>query len=156
MEDFSQRRTPPHFPPVDYFNTSTIIFLTVCTQNRKPVLARPDVHALLIDIWRENTKWRVGRYVLMPDHVHLFCAPGCVDFVSLDKWVRFWKSGASRKWPRLSEQPVWQRSFWDTQLRSGESYEQKWEYVRLNPVRKGLARSTEEWPFAGEINVLEW
>jgi putative transposase len=156
MKDLPQPRAPPHFPPVERFNAPTIVFLTVCTQNRKPILARADVHALLADVWRVAAGWRVGRYVLMHDHLHLFCAPARTEPLPLDRWVQFWKSRASRRWPRLPEQPVWQKSFWDTQLRSGESYEEKWEYVRLNPVRKGLVTRWEEWPFAGEIHVLDW
>jgi hypothetical protein len=31
--------------------------------------------------------------------------------------------------------PIWQREFFDHLLRSEESYDQKWNYVRENPVR---------------------
>ena len=40
---------------------------------------------------------------------------------------------------RPNDRPIWQRHFWDTQLRRGESYDQKWDYVMQNPVRAGLA-----------------
>lgn len=33
---------------------------------------------------------------------------------------------------------LWQRDFWDTQLRCVESYSAKWDNVRHNPVRAGL------------------
>ena len=36
--------------------------------------------------------------------------------------------------------------FFDHVIRSEESYEQKWVYVRDNPVRAGLVRSAEDWP----------
>lgn len=52
--------------------------------------------------------------------------------------------------------PLWQRQCWDTQLRTGESYDAKWDYVRNNPVRKGLVASPDDWPFQGELNVLSW
>ena len=52
--------------------------------------------------------------------------------------------------------PLWQRDCWDRQLRTGESYTQKWEYVRNNPVRKGLVACADDWPYQGELNVLEW
>jgi hypothetical protein len=44
----------------------------------------------------------------------------------------------------------------DHLLRSGDSYSQKWAYVRENPVRAGLATGWEEWPFLGEIFALEF
>ena len=56
--------------------------------------------------------------------------------------------------PRLP--PLFQRDCWDRQLRTGESYKQKWEYVRNNPVRKGLVANADEWPYQGELNVLAW
>ena len=52
--------------------------------------------------------------------------------------------------------PLFQRDCWDRQLRTGESYAQKWEYVRNNPVRKGLVAHADEWPYQGQVNVLEW
>ncbi|MCX7916496.1 MAG: hypothetical protein N3A53_09385, partial [Verrucomicrobiae bacterium] len=51
---------------------------------------------------------------------------------------------------------LWQRDFWDTQLRRGESYSAKWEYVRYNPVRAGLVSDPADWPYQGELNILEW
>jgi REP element-mobilizing transposase RayT len=69
-------------------------------------------------------------------------------------WVRYWKSLASRRWPVPGQQPIWQRDFWDTELRNDDSYEAKWEYVRNNPVRRGLCTSPEAWPYFGELNVL--
>jgi len=72
------------------------------------------------------------------------------------QWVRYWKSIASRNWPRTHEQPIWQRDFWDTQLRRSENYDSKWQYVVDNPVRAGLAREADEWPFQGELSFLLW
>jgi putative transposase len=155
-KDSPERRLPAHFPPVAFHNRSTIIFVTVCTEKRKHILAREDVHQLLLSVWQAADTWSVGRYVLMPDHVHLFCTPSRVEPVPLAKWVHFWKSHVSSRWPRPAEQPLWQKSFWDTQLRRGESYENKWAYVVQNPVRHGLVERAEDWPYRGELNVLEW
>ena len=54
-----------------------IFFVTACTRNRKAVLASEQVAEILIDEWQNARRhgWHVGRYVIMPDHVHLFCAP---------------------------------------------------------------------------------
>ena len=51
---------------------------------------------------------------------------------------------------------AWQAGFLDHLLRSGESYAEKWNYVRMNPVRAGLIEQSEDWPFAGEIEALRW
>ena len=153
---WSARKSPIHLPAREVLNRPIVIFVTVCTQRRKPVLANPEAHKVIVQAWRQAGVWLVGRYVLMPDHIHLFCSPGVPDFRELQKWVQYWKALASLAWPRPSEHPVWQKSFWDTQLRQGDSYEEKWEYVRNNPVRKNLASTPDEWPYQGELNELQW
>ena len=147
------RKHPAHNPILDSGNRSDIVFITVNTSRRKPILAKPDAVEALFDAWRGADTWLVGRYVIMPDHIHFFCAPRDVS-VSLKRWMKYWKSPVSLSWPRPYEQPVWQLDFWDTQLRRGESYSEKWDYVWSNPVRKGLVAKPEDWPYAGEIHVL--
>jgi putative transposase len=49
----------------------------------------------------------------------------------------------------------WRQGFFDHLIRHGESYAEKWEYVRQNPVRAGLAKDPDEWPWQGEIVRLE-
>jgi len=48
----------------------------------------------------------------------------------------------------------WQREFLDHVLRSEESFAQKWEYARQNPVRAGLVADADWWPYQGEIAIL--
>jgi putative transposase len=101
----------------------------------------------------EANAWLVGRYILMPDHLHLFAAPGRLD-ISLDNWVKYWKSQFTNRY--FVADQAWQSSHWDTRLRSGEGYDEKWTYVRENPVRAGLVTKSDDWPFQGELNVLDW
>ncbi|MEO6846620.1 MAG: transposase [Chthoniobacterales bacterium] len=152
----SGRKRPLHFPVTENSNQSLLIFVTVCTKDRKPILADPAIHALLRKWWSNATEWLVGRYVITPEHIHLFCAPNNLEVSSLRNWMAFWKNGVSREWPSEKDKPIWQRSFWDTQLRQGESYTEKWEYVRNNPVRHGLVTDTKTWPYQGEMNILPW
>jgi hypothetical protein len=53
-----------------------------------------------------------------------------------------------------SRDPIWQRGFFDHILRSAESYSQKWNYVRENPVRARLVENADAWPYAGEIALI--
>jgi len=151
-----KRQHPAHPPPVERGNDPIIVYLTACTPGRKRVLAAAETVELLVSSWQSATSWLVGRYVVMPDHVHLFCAPAESPFRALDQWVRYWKTLASRRWPRMEEQPIWQLDFWDTQLRDVAHYDEKWEYTRQNPVRAGLAATPEAWPYQGELNELRW
>jgi REP-associated tyrosine transposase len=106
---------------------------------------------VLLDYWLKSTSWLVGRYAILPDHVHLFCSP--YEDVPLERWVGYWKNSAARML-KTDDRPLWQRDFWDTQLRSSESYEQKWKYVRYNPVRHRLCVMAADWPYQGEIHQL--
>jgi putative transposase len=92
----------------------------------------------------------------MPDHIHLFCAPAVFPPQTLKSWIGFWKSSVARRWPSPQDAPIWQRHFWDTQLRRGENYDEKWEYVVENPVRGGLVKRREDWTYQGELNILRW
>ncbi|MDF7826836.1 transposase [Pontiellaceae bacterium B12227] len=148
------RKHPAHHPTVERHNQPVIIHLTVCTDQRRPILASEQVHAALTDVWKSSNHWKVGRYVIMPDHIHLFCSPVGKEHENVAKWVTYWKRSISRSLPEL--QPIWQRDCWDTQLRQHESYTEKWHYIRNNPVRKGLAAQPDDWPFQGELNVLMW
>lgn len=114
----------------------------------------PSAVAILRRAWVVADAWAVGRYVLMPDHLHLFCAPR--QGASLSSWMHFWKSLTARHWPGGVARPLWQRDFWDTQLRSATSYQEKWEYVRWNPVRHGFACHPDAWPYQGEMTSIEW
>jgi len=147
------RRHPAHHPTVEQHNRSIIVFLTVCSRQRRKILADQAVQAL-VSAWESTTQWKVGRYVVMPDHIHLFCSPAQRDAENIAKWVAYWKRLVSRKLPDLK--PIWQRDCWDTQLRSHESYSEKWAYVRNNPVRAGLVADADDWQYQGTVRHLLW
>ena len=92
----------------------------------------------------------VGRYVIMPDHVHLFVCGG-IDFI-LSWWIGLLKQCLAKAAAetRAGDKP-WQEGFFDHKLRSDESISQKWDYVRENPVRAGLVSHADDWPYQGEI-----
>jgi len=70
----------------------------------------------------------------------------------MGSWKRFTSNQISE---RLGiDAPIWQKEFFDHLLRSEESTAQKWDYVRMNPVRAGLTDKWEDWPYRGEINSL--
>jgi REP element-mobilizing transposase RayT len=134
-------------------------FVTSCTKNRRQLLARDEVANILIDEWRaarDRHGWAVGRYVVMPDHVHFFCRPE-LGAKPLSEFVGFWKSYTSRKIHALNlprsapaATTLWQREFFDHVLRSSESYSEKWNYVRDSPVRAGLVSAADDWPYAAK------
>ncbi len=137
------RKHPAHGVHID-LGKPTIVFLTVClvgmgthipSKDRKLWLVCDEGHARLRDVWREAANGRRSLRANAGSCTILFCAPHDVDF-SLDAWVRFWKGQFTRRSARLEGR--WQSRHWDTRLRRGENYSEKWKYVRQNPVRAGL------------------
>ena len=150
-----ERRHPIHLVPREVRNRPVIIFVTTCTAKRRQVLASASAHEAIVTAWCAASTWLVGRYVIMPDHIHLFCAPNGLDAPSLGHWMRLWKSLVTRSMGEPSG-ALWQRHHWDRRFRSGENYGDKWEYVRSNPVRHGYIADADDWPYQGELNVLRW
>ena len=97
----------------------------------------------------------IGRYVIMPDHVHFFCAPE-FDAKPLPGFAGSWKEWTSKriKGALGLANSVWQPEFFDHVRRSSESYSEKWNYVFENRVCAGLVSNANEWPRQGEIEEL--
>jgi len=131
-----------------------LFFVTFCTRDRKNIGLLSEVHAAFERYaGRAFTEFNVavGRYVIMPDHIHLFVQGG-PEFI-LSPWV----GGLKRALSICAKLPgrLWQPGFFDHVLRSEESYAQKWEYVLENPVRAGLVANAKDWPYQGEVVIID-
>jgi REP element-mobilizing transposase RayT len=144
---------PPRIGMVFQRYDPPLYFITFNTHRRKKLLANRYVHSRFIEFVRSGEKLglTVGRYVIMPEHVHLF-ARGSYDY-PLTQWIRLLKRSLSEM--IRTPLPHWQKGFFDHILRNSDSYSQKWDYVFQNPVRAGLVTNPEDWPRQGEIVRLE-
>jgi len=140
------------------FDRHPIYFVTACTHERARILANPRVHEALeafAEAGPEHGAW-LGAYVLMPDHLHAFVALDDRE-ITLSAWMKTLKNSISKVLRAGGvEASHWQKGFFDHVLRSGESYSQKWDYVRENPVRAGLVTRWQDWPFLGQPHPLEY
>ena len=154
-------RVPPRLDRL--FPSNPVFFVTACTYRRRPLLATPAVHNAFVRFSRlayDKHGIAVGRYVIMPDHIHLFiCGPN--DF-ELGRWMGMLKQCLEKALPataspigRRLQKTIWQRGFFDHVLRNEESYARKWEYVHENSVRAGLVANADDWPYAGEIITID-
>ena len=125
--------------------------MTVCTKGRAKQLANAEVHDGLLKAWKKANRWVIGAYMIMPDHIHFFCSPTDID-LAIEPWITFWKREFRRALgagaPRLQIDSFHHR------LRGAESYSEKWEYVRENPVRADLVSKADDWPYQGVLNEL--
>jgi REP element-mobilizing transposase RayT len=93
---------------------------------------------------------RLHAVVIMPDHAHLLLTP----IRNAEGWpfplqdiLKLIKGPAARSINRLNRTcgALWQDESFDHVLRSNESFADKLEYIRQNPVRRGLATRPEEY-----------
>ena len=91
----------------------------------------------------------------MPEHVHMVITP-CYDklghMYAVADIIGPIKGASAREVNRLLgwSGRLWQREFFDHQLRRDESIAEKCEYIRQNPVRRGLVDNPDDyrwiWP----------
>ena len=104
-----------------------IYFITTCAASRRPILANATVADILRDEFSaapERHGWRVGRFVIMPDHVHFFCAKGGRSGdATLSGFMRGLKQWSAKRIAKATgvAAPIWQPEFFDRLMRSDES-----------------------------------
>jgi len=84
-------------------------------------------------------------WVLLPDHWHCICAP--VRPVTISLAMKSVKLSSMRAVNRLRDEEgeLWQPRFFDRALRTVREYNEKVEYIHLNPVKAGLVSRPEDW-----------
>jgi putative transposase len=158
---------PPRLDLVFQRFNAPVYFVTFNTHARVNLLATPEVQEVFIEYCRRAAGFHigVGRYVIMPDHIHLFVCFGAGCTTTLSTWIKGLRRELDRILLSMGRKPInrpgqklrsfWQPGFHDHLLRSNESYAAKWEYVFQNPVRAGLVSRAEDWPYAGEIGRID-
>ena len=149
--DWGVPEVPPRLEPFQKYDPP-LYFVTFNTHHRKRLLANARVHLRFIEFRRagEERGIAVGRYVIMPDHIHLFVSNNSDG--TLSQWVRLLKRHLSLAIP--ASRPHWQKGFFDHLIRNSESYSEKWDYVFQNPVRAGLVTNPDDWTWQGAIEAL--
>jgi putative transposase len=146
------KNRPPRLNEIFQAYACPLFFVTICTLHRRKIGNLKTAHKAFQKYVARGTREfgvAIGRYVIMPDHMHFFVC-GSPDF-ELTQWVNGLKRSISVELGATKKTPLWQPGFFDHLLRNDESYGQKWEYVRENPVRAGLVKRPGEWPYQGEL-----
>jgi REP-associated tyrosine transposase len=126
-----------------------VYFVTICTANRKAVLANQKTFRAFKLVVSNLRDGHVLAAIIMPDHLHIIVAPIKNREGKLGNF-----SAALKRWMReqLGASWQWQAGCFDRQLRTNESLHDKWLYIRENPVRAGLVQKWEGWPYRYEFN----
>jgi putative transposase len=106
-----------------FFDEHPLIFITFCTYGRRPLLANPEIHESfrIFCLKAKEQRNLAGRYVIMPDHLHLFVHLNPTTNLSI--WMKSLKNSLSKTLRNLGHSaPHWQKDFFDHVLRNEDSY----------------------------------
>ena len=128
-----------------------VYFVTICTQNRRPILSNivgddahivPKRYGQIAEKYLKNAA-EIEKYVIMPDHIHML--------------IRLEEQGAEKRSPQASRiasivrsiktlttkeigEPIFQRSYYDHAIRNQRDYNEIWEYIENNPRKWMLTK----------------
>ncbi|MFC5488830.1 transposase [Dokdonella soli] len=106
---------------------------------------------------KDKRPFGVVAWVVLPDHLHaVWSLPsGDADFST--RWMLI-KAGFSRRIERgesiresrlrKGERGIWQRRFWEHQIRDDGDLRRHVDYVHINPVKHGHASRASDWPYS--------
>jgi putative transposase len=133
-------------------------FITASTWEKKSILQSDRVAKLLIEVffhYQKQGKYSIHEFVVMPNHFHVLITP--LSAVTLEKAVQFIKGGFSyraRKELGVAGE-IWQTSFYDHRVRDADEYARFRHYIHMNPVRRGLVTSPEEFSYSSATLELD-
>jgi putative transposase len=104
--------------------------------------------------------FRIDAMVVLPDHLHAIWTLPVEDADFSLRWMlvkrRFTREllcrrlldGASLVPRRGSERSLWNRRFWEHQIRDDDDFARHVEYIHFNPVKHGLVVRAGDWPYS--------
>ncbi len=147
----------------------TTYFFTVVTYQRRKILCKKDNIALIHEAFnyvKERQPFEIDAFVIMPDHIHcVWSLPdGDADFSMRWRMIKSYftkrceiKYKSMRSASRLDkgEQAVWQRRFWEHQIRDDEDFARHVDYIHYNPVKHGEVEVPKLWAHSSFHRYVE-
>jgi len=97
---------------------------------------------------RQKYHFLLTAWVLLPDHWHaIFFPPFPLTISTVMEAIKVGSThrvNAGRRESGL----LWQPQFFDRALRTVKEYNEKVEYIHLNPVRRGLVKDARDWKWS--------
>lgn len=137
-------------------------FFTVVTYRRQRILTLPEVRAALRTAFRAiraERPFHLDGLVVMPNHLHTVWTlpPDDADYAVRWSLIKRHISKSTRHLlvePQSASQKkrrelgLWQRRFWEHQIRDEADYEKHMDYLHFNPVKHGLVDNVRDWPYS--------
>lgn len=138
-------------------------FFTVNTFRRLPILTEAPLRTALRDAIRDTRSahpFDIDAWVLLPDHLHCIWTLPCGDadfsvrwakikrYVSKECGATFGADEVSNSRINRHEAGLWQRRFWEHQIRDDDDFARHVDYIHWNPVKHGLVACAADWPYS--------
>jgi putative transposase len=146
-------------------------FFTVVTYRRRRFLCDADVRIALreaISQVRSRFPFRIDAWVLLPDHLHAIWTLPPDDARFALRWQQIKRLVTLRCGERLHqtawmnesrtrhrESTLWQRRYWEHQIRNDLDFERHMDYLHYNPVKHGLVKQVNDWPYSSFHRYVE-
>jgi putative transposase len=138
-------------------------FFTVVTYKRMPILCLESCRNILSRVIKEvqtSRPFKIEALVLLPEHIHCIwkLPEGDTDYST--RWALIKKeftknikglvgtAHPTRSQEHRRERTIWQRRFWEHQIRDEEDLNAHCNYIHYNPVKHSLVKSPSEWPYS--------
>jgi REP-associated tyrosine transposase len=143
-----------------YYGSGDLHFITCSCYHRLPLLdtsGRRDLLLTVLEQVRIRYRLAVLGYVVMPEHFHLLITEPQTGTPSTV--MQALKLGFARRVLACAEKPdgadqpvvrkghahVWQRRFYDFNVRAERKRIEKLRYIHRNPVTRGLVKEPGQW-----------
>jgi len=125
-------------------------FVTANVFEKKSLFQVEKIALLFVEVllnYRAEGKYLLHEFVVMPDHFHLLISP---NLITLERSLQLIKGGFSFRLNKSLKvkRDVWQTSFLDRRVRDSLEYQKYKEYIWQNPVKRGLAKTPEQYLFS--------
>ena len=126
-------------------------FVTACAHMHQNLFQRREVAELMLATifrYRDSGEFQVHEYVVMPDHIHLLLTLD--DERPLSRAMQLIKGGSSHALRQngISLRTIWQQSYYDRRVHDINEFAELAQYVRENPVRRGLVDEAAKYPYS--------
>lgn len=103
----------------------------------------------------DGQRYRLLAWCVMPNHVHVLIEQ--VDCWSLSALVKSWKSYTARMINRYLRRDgsFWAADYFDRYVRNAEQMTTTIRYIEANPVKAGLCREPQDWPWSSASRYAE-
>jgi putative transposase len=144
--------------------TGGTYFFTLVTENRHRILctdlARPILRKAVADCARKHP-FDLVAMVLLQDHLHAMWTLPKDDCDYPGRWARI-KAQFTREWLNCGGQEhersasrllqrrrgIWQRKFWEHQIRDSTDYGRHLNYIHYNPVKHGFSQCPHQYEYS--------